>query len=315
MKPRVVFMGTPDFAVPTLRHLAEAGFPVAAVVTQPDRPAGRGYAESQSAVKRAALTLGLTVLQPASVNEPGFLQTLAGYSPDAVVVAAFGQILKPALLGLPPLGCLNLHASLLPKYRGAAPIQWAVARGERETGVTVQRMVLQVDAGDVLAAAATPIGPDETGGELFVRLAELGAPVMARALEALAAAGGRGGVPQDEARATFAPRLTREDARLDWTWPGAELHNRVRGFSPWPGAQALALGQPLKILRTAVSAEGAADAAPGTLIRVEDPRGWLVAAGDRTTVWVGQVQSAGKKPMPAAAFSRGRAFGAGARLE
>lgn len=309
-------MGTPDFGVPTLRYLAERGFSLKAVVTQPDKPSGRGYQDAYSAVKQAALELGLPVLQPENVNEPAALETLAGYQPEVMVVAAFGQILKPALLALPRLGCVNLHASLLPKYRGAAPIQWAIAQGETVTGVTVQRMAKRVDAGDILVQKSLTIGSDETAPELFARLSELGAPAVAEALELLQASAGQCGTPQDEAQATFAPRLKREDGRLDWNGSGAEIHNRVRGFNPWPGTYALIRQETVKVLKTGLAAEPApAGAAPGTVLRIEPEAGWLVAAGRGTAVWVHEVQCAGKKAVSAQAYSCGYHFGAGDRLE
>jgi methionyl-tRNA formyltransferase len=212
-RPSLIFIGTPDFGVSTLRELAARGFPVAAVITRPDKPRDRGQREAVTPVKQAALELGFPVLQPEDINTPDFLKQLAAYQPDVLVVVAFGQILKCEVLDKPLLGCVNLHASLLPKYRGAAPIQWAIARGEKETGVTVQRMAAQVDCGDILVQQQLMIGAEETAPELYARLATLGGPAMAEALENLAASGGKGGRAQDESQATYAPRLTREDGR------------------------------------------------------------------------------------------------------
>lgn len=316
MPPRLVFMGTPEFGVPTLRLLARSGYSVAAVVTQPDKPRGRGCAPSFSPVKQAALELGLPVLQPANVNTPEALAALTGSAPEIIVVAAFGQILRSPLLALPRLGCVNLHASLLPRYRGAAPVQWAIAQGETVTGVTVQRMAERVDTGAVLTQRTLPIGPEETASELAARLAELGAPAVAEALELLTRTGGSCGVPQDDTQATLAPRLTREDGRLDWTLPGKTLHDRVRGFNPWPGTYALAHGRPVKVLATHRSEQDApADAAPGQVL-VSDPElGWRVAAGGNTTVWVTRVQCPNKSGMTAHAYACGYHFGVGDRLE
>lgn len=315
MHTRLIFMGTPDFGVPTLRHLNQAGFPVAAVVTGPDKPQGRGYQPAQSPVKQAALELGLQVLQPANVNDPAVVEQFRGLGADVLVVAAFGQILKPPLLSLLPLGAVNLHASLLPKYRGAAPIQWAIIRGETETGVTVQRMAERVDSGDILIQARTAIGPDETSADLFARLAGLGGPAMAQALELLAREGGQAGSPQDESQATLAPRLTREDGRLDWTRTAEELHNQVRGLQPWPGAFTEAAGETLKVLSTRRSIRQVPpDTPPGSILQVEHKGGWLVAAGQGTTLQVLQVQCENRKQMTAQSFTCGYHIGPGSVL-
>ena len=315
MALRAVFMGTPDFGVPTLRALAaDPGIHVVAAVTAPDRPCGRGRSVRAPAAKLAAGAIGVPVMQPAAVNAPAFLDALRGYAPEVVVVAAFGQILGPALLALPTLGCLNVHASLLPRYRGAAPIQWALAEGDTETGVTIQKMVQAVDAGDVLVQHATPVGPDETAEELFVRLAAMGGPAAVESVHLLAAAKGRAGAPQDESRATYAPRLTREDGRLDWQWPAEKIHNRVRGFNPWPGTTTTAGGENLKVLATERSDRPAPkDKPPGTVLAA-GARGWWVAAGRGTTLWIRRVQCANRKIMDAQAFTCGYHFGAGDRL-
>jgi methionyl-tRNA formyltransferase len=314
-RPRLIFMGTPDFGVTTLRHLSHAGFPVAAVVTGPDKPQGRGYQPVLSPIKQAALDLGLPVLQPPKVNEPAVVEQLRGLGADVLVVAAYGQILKTPLLTLLPLGAVNLHASLLPKYRGAAPIQWAILRGETETGVTVQRMAERVDSGDILIQTQTAIGPDETAAEVSARLAALGGPAMARALELLAREGGRAGKPQDEGQATLAPRLTREDGHLDWTQTAEELHNRVRGLQPWPGAYTEAAGETLKILATRRSSRQVSpDTPPGSILQVEHREGWLVAAGKGTTLQVLHVQCENRRQMTAQAFTCGYHIGPGGVL-
>ncbi|NTV53408.1 MAG: methionyl-tRNA formyltransferase [Candidatus Firestonebacteria bacterium] len=315
-KPRLLFMGTPDFAVPTLRHLAARQFPLAAVVTRPDKPKGRGYAETPSAVKLAAQAAGLDVWQPESVNTPEFLERLKQAAVEIVVVAAFGQILKNEFLATPPLGCVNLHASLLPKYRGAAPVQWAIARGETQTGITVQKMAERVDSGDVLVQRTLAIGPDETEPSLLARLADLGGDAVEEALLLLQASQGRIGSPQDESLATFAPRLTREDGKLDWTLEGSEINNRVRGFFPWPGTYALIRGERIKIITTTHSLEVApAGSLPGTVLRSQEGDGWLVAAGQGTTVWVRRLQGANGKVMTAHAYTCGYKFGVNDRLE
>ncbi len=315
LRPRLIFMGTPDFGVPTLRHLAREGFPVAAVVTRPDKPSGRGLASQASPVKAAASELGLKVLQPADVNSAEFLETLAVLQPEVIVVAAFGQILKSGLLTLPRWDCVNVHASLLPRYRGAAPVQWAIARGETETGVSVQKMAERVDRGDILVQQKLAIGPEETAPELAARLAALGGPAAAAALELLVRTDGRCGVPQDEARATLAPRLTREDGRIDWTRSGGEIHNQVRAFNAWPGTWARAGEDVLKIIATGRSAEKAPlETAPGTILRTEAESGWLVAAGAGTTVWIRQVQCPNSKVMAAHAYTCGYRLGQGDTL-
>ncbi|MEW6517743.1 MAG: methionyl-tRNA formyltransferase [candidate division FCPU426 bacterium] len=313
--PRLIFMGTPDFGVPTLRHLAQAGFPVAAVVTGPDKPQGRGYQTSFSPVKRAAQELGAKILQPSQVNEPAVVEQLRELRADVLVVAAYGQILKAPLLTLAPLGAVNLHASLLPKYRGAAPIQWAIIRGETETGVTVQRMAERVDSGDILVQDKTAIHPDQTAADLFARLSALGGPLMAQALDLLAREGRRAGTPQDESQATFAPRLSREDGHLDWTQTALELHNRVRGVQPWPGAYTEAAGETLKILLTKPGGQKVSPSTPaGSILKVEHKGGWLVAAGQGTTLHVLQVQCENSRQMTAQAFTCGYRVGPGSVL-
>lgn len=306
-------MGTPGFGVPALKYLVGRGFPVAAVVTQPDRPQGRKLERTPSEVKQAALALRLDVLQPEKINLPEFVEQLRARRPEAIVVAAFGQILKREILELPAYGCLNLHGSLLPKYRGAAPIQWALANGEPETGVTVQRMVEAVDAGNILAWEKIPVGPEETGPELFARLSGIGGPVLERGL--LASARGDLGVPQNPGEATFAPRLTRESGRLDWTRHARELHNRVRAFFPWPGTYAGLKGGRLKILKTRLLDAPAPDGArPGEILAADPELGWQVACGDHSRLRVMEVQAEGGKPMPAWEFGMGHGAAPGLKL-
>lgn len=308
-------MGTPDFGVPALQHLAKAGFPLVAVITRPDKPKGRGYQEAVSSVKQAALDLKVPLLQPPDVNQPAFLKELRGLGAEVIVVAAFGQILKPDLLQLPPLGCVNLHASLLPKYRGAAPIQWAIARGETETGVTVQKMAEQVDSGDILVQEKISINENETANQLYPRLSHLGGPALVAALEQLAERGLQAGVPQDEQQVTRAPRLAREDGRLDWNWQAEKIHNRVRGFNPWPGTFTEAQGERLKITETVRSKKQVApDTPPGSILRVDNQTGWLVAAGGGTTICVLNVQCANAKEMSAQSFTCGYRIGVGGVL-
>ncbi len=265
---RILFMGTPDFAVPSLEACAEVG-EVVAVVTQPDRPAGRGRQLTAPPTKRWAQERAIAVLQPERVREPQLRAQLAAFDADVAVVAAYGRILPPALLELPRLGCLNVHASLLPRYRGAAPIQWAIANGDRETGVTLMRMAEGLDTGPILAARSIPIGDDETGGTMHERLAALGGALLREELPRYLA-GALTAVPQREEEATLAPILKKEDGRLELALPAALLCCRIRGFSPWPGATLTVSGRPLKIHR-AVALPGTATAAapgasPGTLL-------------------------------------------------
>lgn len=310
----LVFMGTPEFGVPTLEYLARTEHNLAAVIAAPDKPQGRGYVLLPSAVKKAALRLGLPVWQPANVNDPEFLLKLAQARPDVLIVAAFGQILKKSLLELPARGCLNVHASLLPRYRGAAPIQWAIARGETVTGVTVQRMAERLDSGDIWVQKSLEIGPDETASELAGRLALLGGPAVVETLEQMQSAGAQGR-PQSESEVTWAPSLTRDDGRLDWAWPSEDIHNRVRAFNPWPGTFTQAGEVRLKVLATRrAETSDPAVAEPGTILQVDARQGWLVAAGARTRIWVQRVQAAGKPAVAAAAYTCGHRFGPGSRL-
>ncbi len=233
---RLVFLGTPAFAVPTLEATVKAGHEVAAVLTQPDRPRGRGQNAAASPVKEVALRLGLTVYQPERVRRPEAVEYLRGIGCDAMVVVGYGQIIPQAVIDLAPMGIINVHGSLLPKYRGAGPIQWAIVRGETRTGVTTMRINAGLDTGDMLLKAETEIGPEENAIELGRRLAVMGADLLVETLEGL-----RSGriVPekQDDAQATLAPLLKKEDGAIDWREAALDIHNRVRGLQPWPGAQ------------------------------------------------------------------------------
>jgi methionyl-tRNA formyltransferase len=307
---RVAFFGTPAFAVPTLSALLGAPHTVVGVVTQPDRPRGRGQKTTASPVKEAAMAAGLPVLQPASAKTPEFLADLAALRPDIAVVAAYGQILPDAILGTPRLGMINVHASLLPRYRGAAPVHRAVINGDTETGVTIMRMITALDAGPILAAARVPIGLDETSADLERALAEVGARLLVETLEAIAA-GRSHETPQDHP-VTYAPRLTRNDGRVDWTWPAARIHNLIRGLHPWPHASAFAGGRRIILLRSRVAA-GAPAAPPGTILH---------ASGDRLSVATGlgtldllEVQAEGRRPMAVREFLAGHPLAAGDRLQ
>lgn len=249
MNDNLIFMGTPEFAVPALEALLEQGWPVRAVVAQPDRPSGRHMRLTAPPVKALALRYEIPVLQPQKLRDPGFVEQLRAFAPRVIVTAAYGRILPPAVLTLPPGGCLNLHASLLPAYRGAAPIQWAIIRGETETGVTLMRMDEGLDTGSILTQRSLPIGADVRADELAADLAALAArmigPELRRYLD-----GQLPEQPQDSDRATQAPMLARENGWINWSCPAAVLHNRVRGMFPWPGAYTTALGKRLKVLRS-----------------------------------------------------------------
>jgi len=299
---RIVFMGTPAFAVPPLDALARAGHDVLAVVAQPDRPAGRGQALRAPATKAWAATRGIPVLQPEKVRDGRLAAELGGLRPDALVVAAYGRILGKDLLTLAPHGALNVHGSLLPKYRGAAPIQWAIASGERETGVTIMQMDEGLDTGDMLLQRALEIGDADTAETLAPRLAALGGEALVEAL-ALLERGALVPVRQDPAQATLARLLEKEDGRIDWSRPAPEIVARLRGFAPWPGAFTTLEGRTVKILDAA--AEGAAaDGAPGTARRAPG-RGLLVACGGGTSLLVRKLQPEGKPAQDALAFLNG----------
>ncbi len=295
--PRIVFMGTPEFAVPSLNALI-VHHEVVGVVTQPDRPAGRGRQLSESPVKQAARAAGLAVIQPSKLREPDAMARLTAWAPDVIVVAAFGQILKPAVLDLPLHGCINVHASLLPRHRGAAPIAAAILAGDAETGITIMRMEVGLDTGPVIAKRAEPIRPDDTTATLTARLAQVGAELLSDTLPDYVS-GKLQPTPQDNALATYAPQLKKEDGHLDFTRPAIELERRVRAFAPWPGAFALWNGH-LKILRASVIEEARAE--PGVVFQSE---GGLAVACGAGALLLGEIQPAGKKPMPAADFARG----------
>ncbi len=304
---RVVFMGSPDFAVPTLRALLEAE-DVVAVVTQPDKPSGRGQKVVAPAVKLVAEAAGVPVLQPAKARDPELHERLRQLAPDVAVVVAYGKILPQAVLEIPAHGCLNVHASLLPKYRGAAPVQWAIIRGERETGVTIMKLDAGMDTGPMLLWRKTAIGEHETAGQLAKRLSGMGAELMLVALGRL-----RSGTlietPQDDAGATLAPMLKKELGNLDWTQPAQVVCALVRGVDPWPGAQTYLAGEVLKLWGARL-AEGSGK--PGEVLAL-DPEGLVVACGDGAVTF-GELQLPGRKRLSAAAFLVGRPFAPGTRL-
>ena len=309
---KVILMGTGALACPLLEGILAAGRDdVAAVVTQPDRAGGRGMRCLSCEVKRRAEERGLPVLTPEDAGAEGFVAEMAALRPDVIVVACFGQFLKRNLLAAPRLGTINVHPSLLPKYRGASPIQWALANGDAETGVSVLHVTPKMDAGDILAQARFAIASEDTFCTLEPRLAAKGAELLAGVLDDFRA-GRTQGVPQDDAQATFARKLTKEDGRVDWTLPAEAIRNRLRGFAPWPGAYtALPDGTLLKLHAAKVEAS-AEEASPGTVLEAGGA-GPLVAAGTgalRLTV----VQPAGKKAMPGGDFLRGHKLAAGERM-
>ncbi|HVG08701.1 MAG TPA: methionyl-tRNA formyltransferase [Thermoanaerobaculia bacterium] len=312
---RILFFGTPELAVPTLAALVEAGRSPMAVVTQPSRPVGRGLKLADPPVAAWARERGLEVIQPARVRDPAFLARAAELNPGVAVVVAFGQIFPTALLRLPKHGCVNLHASLLPRWRGAAPIQAAIAAGDPRTGVTTMLMEEGLDTGPMLLREETEIGPDETAGELSRRLADMGGRLMVRTLEAMA----RGEVvpqPQDDPHATYAPRLTRESGRVDWTRPAREIADRLRAFTPWPGLSAELRGEPVKLVRVDVlheTSHEATEVAPGTFLGLRDGRLAVVCGPSKgaTVLGISELQRPGRKPLRASDFANGERLRAG----
>lgn len=300
---RIVFMGTPTFGVPSLKKLQDSGHEIVLVVTQPDRPAGRGRKVSSSAVKRAALELKLPIDQPQSVNTGEFVDRLRAIGPDLIVVVAFGQILSEQVLGVPTMGSVNLHASLLPRFRGVAPINWAIVEGEAETGVTTMFMARKVDAGEIILTRATPIGERETAGELSSRLSAMGAELLAETVELIL----RGEAPrikQDPGLVSYARKLKKSDGEIDWAVPAARVLNRIRGMTPWPGAYTRYRGRVLRVLRAELGAVGGRVGAPGEIVRIDCDKGIEVAVG-AGTVWLLEVQPEGKNAMSSDAFVRG----------
>jgi methionyl-tRNA formyltransferase len=309
---RLVFCGTPAFAVPSLQGLRSAGHSIELVLCQPDRPSGRGLTLTVPPVKQAALEAGLEVLQPEKIrNNTELRSRLETIRPDAIIVVAYGRLIPGWMLNLPRFGNLNLHGSLLPKYRGAAPIQWAVANGETVTGVTTMRLDEGMDTGDMLLRRELPIGPTDTAEELFSRLAEVGAPLMVETLAGLEA-GTIAPQKQDSSLATLAPLLTREDGRVDTTRTVQSIYDRWRGFQPWPGAWTTVRGKKLTLHQLVVSPSAPQRGEPG-VFRVEADR-LFFAAGDGRVLEVTELQAEGKRRMPAADLLRGHGVVDGDRL-
>ena len=308
MHHRIIFMGSPEFAVPSLRALA-GRFNVVAVVTQPDRPAGRGRQLSPPPVKRVAIELGLPVWQPDSLRREEAVERLRSFQPDCVVVVAYGELLRPQVLAVPAQGCLNVHASLLPKYRGASPISAAILAGEQETGVTIMLLDAGMDTGPILAQERLPILPEDTRASLEGKLAMLGADLLVRTLPGWLA-GSLTPVPQDHSQATLSRALAREDGRIVWSQPALYIERQCRALDPWPGAYTYWQGKLLKVWRGRVIGAVAA-AQPGTVLRTD--QGIAVATGDGLLRLL-SIQPEGRGPMRAEDFARGRPQFIGALL-
>ena len=304
----VVFFGTPHFAVPTLRRLLDSSHSVAGVITQPDRPRGRGQKITHAPVKALALARGIPVYQPDRLKPPEVADTLRGWGADLGVVAAYGRIIPEQLLTIPRLGMVNVHASLLPKYRGAAPVHRAVINGDSQTGVTIMRVVKELDAGSMFAQVTRPIGPDETSDVVESALADMGAELLLTIVEQLASGNARE-EPQDETQATYASRLTKEEGLIDWTRSASDIHNRVRGLYPWPHAYTFFKGTWLIILRSEVADAGASATSPGTILRATS-EAIHVATGDGELAIL-EVQPEGRRAMRAHDFLLGHRLATG----
>jgi len=299
---RTVFFGTPAFAVPSLDRLVEAGHTVAAVVTQPDRPKGRGQRVVAPAVKTRALERGFTILQPTRPGDESTLDQLRSLRADLGIVAAYGKILPQPLLDVPRLGFVNVHASLLPRWRGAAPVHRAILAGDDETGVTIMRVVLALDAGPMLSRAATAIGPDETSTSLEARLAELGGRLLAETIDQFGAEAPRG-EPQDERAATYAAKLERRDGVVNWDRPARSIHDQIRGLHPWPLAAARLRGSRLLLRRSLVATTPFPAGAPGAIVDLTDEA--ITVACARGHIRLLEVQPEDRRPMTAGDFLHG----------
>jgi methionyl-tRNA formyltransferase len=314
----IIFLGTPEFAVPTLERILSSGHSVPLVVTQPDRPKGRKQEMTPSPVKAAALRHSIPVYQPERIRHPEAVARLAELKPEVMVVVGYGQIIPQAVIDIPRLGIINVHASLLPELRGAAPIQWSIARGYKTTGVTTMRIDAGLDTGDVLLQWETPIHPDETAPELSARLAEAGADLLVETLAELCA-GTAQPRAQDDARANWAPIIKKEDGQIDWRRPAQQIHDLIRGFQPWPGAHTSFRGQSIHLWRSRLVAQQRAGLEPGALItgalpatpagvvngsRI-NPQGVFAVGGDGALLELLEVQLEGRKRMAAEIFANG----------
>lgn len=319
LKIRIVFCGTPQFAVPTLKYLlAESAFEVVGAITQPDQPRGRGQDVSFPPIKEAALAANVPVHQPKKIRDPRMETLLRELAPDCMVIIAYGQIIPARLLGIPKLGWINLHASLLPNYRGAAPINWAIVNGEVRTGLTTMRIDEGMDTGDTLVRQEVAIGEKETAGELTKRMADLGGQLMAATLLGLED-GTLTGKPQNHAEASYAPMLKKEDGRVDWQRPAIEIYNRMRGFAPWPGAYTTLRGESCQVWGEAVPRQESANlpqditgAAPGNLSMYQ--RELYVTCGDTTVLRLGAVKVEGRKIVKGFDFANGARLKGGERF-
>ena len=302
MNMRIVFMGTPDFAVPPLKALVEAGYDVCGVFTQPDKPKNRGMKLQPTPVKEYAMTQDIPVFQPAKMRDGEALSILKELAPELIVVVAYGKILPVDILELPPKGCINVHASLLPKYRGSAPINWVILNGEDETGVCVQYMAEGVDTGDVIASMSTPISLEENAQQLYARLSRMGAELIVQ-VAAQIESGTASAVPQDHDMASHAPMLSKELSPIDWTRGARQIHDQVRGLYPWPAAITEVDGVRCKIIRTAMTGETTGKE-PGKFVQA-DKKGLKVACGAGEVLEIVELQPDGKKAMAATAFLLG----------
>lgn len=303
-------MGTPQFAVPSLKLLIEKDYEVSMVVTQPDRPKGRGRKIALPPIKTVALQMKLPLLQPQKARDEDFIRRLQAETPDIICVVSYGQFLPEAILDIPRLGVMNVHPSMLPQYRGAAPINWAIIRGEQVTGITTMFLSKEMDAGDILLQESVPIGPDDTAGGLSERMSDTGAKLLARTIEELK--GNRiTPIRQEHSEATFAPKLTKEMANIDWSLDSLEIHNLVRGLDPWPGAYTYYDNNLLKIWRTEPLTESG-DAEPGTILDVETDS--LLVGGGTGKLLVKEVQLENRKRMPVKEFLLGHHLEAGTRF-
>ena len=300
---RILFMGTPDFAVPSLEALVNAGHEICGVFTQPDKPKNRGMKLQAPPVKEFALAHDIPVFQPETVKDGSALATIEQLKPELIAVAAYGRILPVEILDYPAYGCINVHSSLLPKYRGSAPIHWAILNGDTQSGVTIMHMAKAMDAGDIIDQAVTPIDPNETVEALHDRLAQMGAALLVDVVERIKN-GTATRTPQDESKVTFAPMLSRELSPLDWTRPAKCLHDQVRGLVPWPATTTDIIGaQPVKVFETELTGQTTA-AVPGTILAA-GKNGIDVACGDGCVLRIKQLQAQGGKRMAAADYLRG----------
>jgi methionyl-tRNA formyltransferase len=307
---KIVFMGTPDFAVPCLEKIIVDGYDVCGGFTQPDKPKGRGYELAYPPVKEYALKYNIPVYQPSSLKDGTALELLLGLSPDLIVVVAYGKILPPQILNLPPLGCINVHASLLPKYRGAAPIYWSIMNGETETGITTMYMDVGLDTGDMILKAVTPIGETETTGELHDRLSIMGADLLSDTIKQL----GKGTAPrekQDDTKSSYAPMLTKTTEHIDWSRSSSEIINQIRGLNPYPAAYTALKDIMLKIYKAEFGNKTVL--VYGTVIST-DSKGIEVSCGDGESIILTDIQASGGKRMPASVYLNGHPITIGQRL-